>query len=525
MTEDEMRIWNSKGRHMPMMKRDFRSMYVLSVALGGVMPSCSVASNPRPSDAALGESASGGTQSSGDSSLMGGAPVFAGTSAVGGTSGIATGGHDATGGASNSGTVTSSEPTNTGDVLATGGVTSTGGTRANGGTFTTGGNAGTGGSKATGGTSITGGARNAGGSSSSGGVSSTAGTQTTTGGMNSSGGTAATGGSKVAGGGTGNPGVRIVGRTAPGTNGSVRFSWPGVTINARFAGTQVSMDANDGNNKNRFTVVIDNGTPKTVTTTSGQTTLSLATGLTNGTHDLVIWRNTEASPGGITEFTGLSNFGSGGSLLAPPSAQDRRIEVIGDSLSAGAGDEGTSTSCSPNIDAFTNNYLAYGSVAARIVAADVVTLAWSGIGVYRSYSASDPTMPQRYDYAIPNDKTAWDFSKYQPHVVVINLGTNDFGSGNPGQPYVDAYVSFVKHLRSNYADGSFILIDMYGGDRATAINSVIASLKSSGESKVEMLSFASVPNNNTACNQHPNVAAQQAMGNLLATRLKSLMGW
>jgi hypothetical protein len=66
---------------------------------------------------------------------------------------------------------------------------------------------------------------------------------------------------------------------------------------------------------------------------------------------------------------------------------------------------------------------------------------------------------------------------------------------------------------------------MYGGERATAINNVVSALKSGGDSKVEMLSFSSVPNNNTACNQHPNTAAQKAMGDLLAARLKTLMSW
>jgi len=199
--------------------------------------------------------------------------------------------------------------------------------------------------------------------------------------------------------------------------------------------------------------------------------------------------------------------------------------VIGDSLTAGAGVEGTSTSCSPNIDAFTNNYLAYGSVAARALGADVVNIAWSGIGVYRSYSASDPTMPARYDYAIPNDQTPWDFSRFAPHVVVVNLGTNDFGPGDPGKPYVDAYVAFTKHVREKYPSAPFVLIDMYGGERATALQSVISALKDSGETKTSMLSFSSVPNNNTACNQHPNTAAQKAMGDLLAAHLETLLGW
>jgi len=322
----------------------------------------------------------------------------------------------------------------------------------------------------------------------------------------------------------GAPGVRIVGRTAPGTTaGSVRFSWPGVNIGARFVGTQVSMNLDDGANQNRFTVVVDSGQPTTLSTTPGQASLPLATGLTDGSHDLLIWRNTEASIG-VTQFTGLSNFGPGGALLAPGGAPGKRMEVIGDSLSVGAGVEGNAA-CPGGIDAFTDNYLAYGSVAARTVGADVTTIAWSGIGVYRNYDGSTTnTMPMRYPYAIPNDDTAWDFSMYQPGVVVINLGTNDFGAGDPGTPYETAYVAFIKTVRAKYASAHFILIDMYGGNRLTRIEDVVAALKNGGESMVETLSVSSAQNN-LGCNQHPNVAGQAAMGAVLAARLESLMGW
>jgi len=283
------------------------------------------------------------------------------------------------------------------------------------------------------------------------------------------------------------------------------------------------MDLNDGSNKNRFTVVADNGAATTVTTTPGQTTLSLVSGLTDGPHDLLIWRNTEASIG-ITQFTALSNLGAGGALSAPAGSPNKRIEVVGDSLSVGAGVEGNAA-CPGGIDAFTNNYLAYGSVAARAVGADVVTIAWSGIGVYRNYDGSmTDTMPMRYPFAIPNDGTAWDFSLYQPDVVVINLGTNDFGSGDPGTPYETAYAGFVQAIRAKYAKAYFILIDMYGGNRLTRINDVVAALKTAGESKVESLSVSSAQNS-LGCNQHPNVAGQAAMGAVLAARLTSLMGW
>jgi lysophospholipase L1-like esterase len=335
-------------------------------------------------------------------------------------------------------------------------------------------------------------------------------------------------GSGGAGGSQSSPAVRIVGRTGPGGSGSsTEYSWPGVNIQARFSGTQVSMAVSNATGNNRITVVMDGGTPKVMALVSGTSTVSLASGLIDGPHDILIWRNTEASPGGVTTFSGLTAFGSGGALLAPAAAPDRRIEVVGDSLSVGAGVEGDST-CTGGIDAYTDNYLAYGSVAARAVSADVVTIAYSGIGVYRNYGETTPTatsltMPKRYPYALP-DTVLWNFGLYQPQAVIINLGTNDFGSGDPGTPYETAYVSFVQTIRQKYPNTYFILIDMYGGNRLTRLNNVLASLKTNGESRVEVLSLASVQNN-LGCNQHPNVAGQQAMGTTLATRLHVLLGW
>jgi lysophospholipase L1-like esterase len=373
-----------------------------------------------------------------------------------------------------------------------------------------------------------------GGGAASGGAGAVAGRAGAAGSFDSggAGGAVETGGSSGPGGAggadTGSAAPRIVGRTGPGgASGSAQYSWPGVNIQAQFTGTQVSMAVNNATSNNRLTVIVDGGTPRTIAMASGQSTVSLASGLSDGTHGILIWRNTEASPGGTTTFGDLTGLSAGGTLLAPVAPPARRIEVVGDSLSVGAGVEGNAT-CAGGIDAYTNNYLAYGSLAARAVSADVVTIAYSGIGVYRNYGETTPTaasltMPKRYPYAIP-DTVLWDFTRYQPQVVVINLGTNDFGAGDPGTPYETAYVSFVQAIRGKYPGTYFILIDMYGGARLTRINDVLATLRNGGESKVEVLSLSSVQNN-LGCNQHPNVAGQQAMGTALAARLRAVMGW
>jgi lysophospholipase L1-like esterase len=343
----------------------------------------------------------------------------------------------------------------------------------------------------------------------------------TAGGGSVAGGGSAAGSGTAGSGGSASPAVRIVGRTASKGTGT-RFGWPGVALHARFKGTRASIELNDGNAQNAFEVVLDDQPPKKLRTKAGQTSYPLATDLPDGEHRVTVWRSTEVFDTGNTDFLGIGEFGEGGTLLSPPPAPDRRIEVIGDSISVGAGLEGGAANCAANKSS-TDNFYAYGSVAARALGAEVATIAYSGIGVYRSYGGGDPTMPERYDRALPGESGDWDFSKYQPHVVVITLGTNDFGSGNPGQPYVDAYVAFAKHVRSKYPNAHFILAAMYG-NQETPIGNVVNNLKSNGDSKVQLLTFSAVQNNK-GCAQHPDKAAQQAMGELLAARIKVIMSW
>jgi hypothetical protein len=453
---------------------------------------------------------SGSTAGSGGESGTGGASANGSGGATGsGTGGATTGSGGAAAGS--------------GGVASSGGATGTGGSVASGGALGTGsgGASGSGGAGGTGGATGTGGAAGGVAPGTGGGLGGGAAGAIGGGGVGNSGGSSSVGGK---GGDTGAPGVRIVGRTAPGSMGGTRFEWSGSSVSARFMGTQVSAQLNDGNNGNSFEVVIDGANPKKIFSTNAQT-LVLATGLAPGIHQLLFWRDTEANVG-PTEFIGLTNFGMGGALLSPPPAPDRRIEIVGDSFSVGAGIEGGgAVPCSGN--KVENDYLSYGAIAARSVGADLVTIAWSGIGVWRNYGTATPTpttvMPARYDYAIPTDTTTtWDFSKYQPHVVVMNLTNNDFSVGDPGQPYVDAYLKLVKHIRSNYPN-AYIMNTIQWATADTVINSMVATLKAGGDNNVGVFDLRPFANRK-ACD-HPDMPASQAMGDSLATELRRVLGW
>src|SRR6185295_687477 len=105
-----------------------------------------------------------------------------------------------------------------------------------------------------------------------------------------------------------------------------------------------------------------------------KTVYAAATGLPDKEHTLELFKRTEPLVG-TTQFLGLQI--PKGKLLPLPARAKRRIEIVGDSISCGYGNE--SANQNEHFEPKTeNNYLAYGAVAARAVGAEYVSVAWSG---------------------------------------------------------------------------------------------------------------------------------------------------
>jgi hypothetical protein len=298
-------------------------------------------------------------------------------------------------------------------------------------------------------------------------------------------------------------------------------------MQARFSGTEARVHL--GGSDNYFESVVD-GQASKVHYAGGDQTLSLATGLAAGEHEVRLSRITEAFFQSV-QFLGF-DFGTG-ALLAPPPAPTHRIEVVGDSISAGYGDEGTSESCSFSA-ATENHYLTYAAISARNLGADLVTLAWSGIGMYRNTGGdmSSPRMPQRYLLTMPDFTPAWNFAGYVPHLVVINLGTNDFSGGDPGQPFVDAYVGFVADMRGRYPDALIYLATspMLGDPEHTAqrayLQTVIGRRGAQGDSRLKVLEFATQNSaDGLGCDWHPSLVTHQKMATVMSAAIRADLGW
>lgn len=327
---------------------------------------------------------------------------------------------------------------------------------------------------------------------------------------------------------TGEPAVRFIGRVAR-DGETATFAWSGTGIVAAFTGTTVSVQLDDSGS-NQFTVLVDGELQPLLDAQAGSHVYPVASGLAAGRHEVEIYRRTEANQGETT-FEGF-DFGADGQLAAPPTPKSRRLEIVGDSITCGYGNEGADTSCgfSPETE---NHYLTYGAIAARALDAELSTVAWSGKGVVYNYDTdTNSPMPTLYKRVLPNDAgSEWDFS-VKPDAVVINLGTNDFSTdGDPStEQFRDAYVGLVGQIREGAPD-AFILCTvgnmLTGADLDAAragIHAAVDALTTAGDAKIAAWDM-DVPNDDPGCDWHPNLATHELMADALVAELSEHLGW
>ena len=342
----------------------------------------------------------------------------------------------------------------------------------------------------------------------------------------SSGGTGGSAGSGASAGESTTPALHFVGRVDAADPANARFAWSGTGVVARFEGSEVSV--NLGGNQ-QFTVVVDDMVQPKLTATTGMN--ALVSGLAMGEHTVELYRRTEASQG-VATFMGF-DFG-GGTLLAPP-VPTRRIEVIGDSITCGYGDEGPDMNCSFSADT-ENHYLSYAALTARALSAELSTVAWSGKGVVCNYGdASDSCqnpLPTYYDRTLPDDAgSKWDFSRFVPDAVVVNLGTNDFSTdSDPTQEqFESAYRALLERLRAAYPNATILCTNgpmLSGNDLSTLMGYIHNVITALGDEKVS--SFDITPQDGSdgyGCDWHPSLARHEKMAATVTAAIKAKLPW
>lgn len=235
-----------------------------------------------------------------------------------------------------------------------------------------------------------------------------------------------------------------------------------------------------------------------------------------------------------------------GASIKPTEAKAHSIEFIGDSITCGYGvdDEDPTHPFSTDTEDVTK---AYAYKTAQNLDADYSMFSISGWGIISGYSGdgqqkTEQQIPLYYENTgfsyggfgnVKPQDTDWDFSLYQPELVVINLGTNDdsyCGSNEDRkQAYVDGYVEFLKTVRKNNPDARIICaLGIMGDNLYPSVEAAVAKYsEETGDSNISAFHFE--PQNSAvdglAADYHPTDATHTKAAEALTAEIKDIMGW
>lgn len=319
------------------------------------------------------------------------------------------------------------------------------------------------------------------------------------------------------------------------TDSTAELSWPASSIKINFSGTRIRATLKDERADNNYNVIVDNKVVSVLHPLQIKKEYLLAEGLPDGKHTLELFKRTESNMG----KTWFYQFGLGkGAKILPATLMNKhKVEFFGNSISCGYADEDT-TGKDRGTSPYENGYISYAAITARHFNAELHNTSKSGIGVTVSwFPLTMPEMYDRLDATDPNSK--WDFSKYTPDLVIINLFQNDswivnlpnndqfkarFGNTPPTPEFIiNAYSNFVKTVRGKYPKANIICIlgsmdaTKQGSPWPEYIEKAVAGLND------KKIYTHFIPYKNT--NGHPSAKEQQVMADDLISFIEQNIKW
>ncbi|MBD1392134.1 SGNH/GDSL hydrolase family protein [Mucilaginibacter glaciei] len=325
--------------------------------------------------------------------------------------------------------------------------------------------------------------------------------------------------------------VRYTGRI--GMKGdAAELTWTASSVIVNFTGTSAKATLRDDSGNDRIDIVIDDKVTTTLQPTTEKKEYVLAANLPAGKHKLELFKRTEYDMGRLYFYC----LNIDGQLLNPPTYK-YRIEFYGNSITCGYAIEDTAGKDRGSAE-FENGFKAYANQTARNLNAEVNIIAKSGIGVIISWF--NYVMPDIYDRVAANDKQPlWNFKKYTPEVVVVNLFQNDywlianaqheqfkahFGSTPPTPEFIiKGYQDFISKIRIKYPKATIICA--LGSMNATEDKSPMPGYI---EKAVAGLNDRNIITHFFPYKQtpgHPSAKEQTVMAEDLTAFIKSTMKW
>ena len=337
--------------------------------------------------------------------------------------------------------------------------------------------------------------------------------------------------------------IQYVGRISFQNPQRPAFNYPGTQIIAAFEGTQAKVMCKPGSGY--FMAQVDEAEPfKIAFRGRRDSVVNLCTALPQGRHTIRLMYTIEGyelQP----EFWG---FIFDGPVADAPALPQRSIEFIGNSITCGYGNEAMLATDHYSYET-QNHYFSYGQLCARALDAQAYIVARSGIGAYRNYNGPktgtpDNRMDVQYEYTLYAEKSSyrnrskaeaekWDFARFTPDVVCINLGTNDLSTNNYDTKLLkQGYEKLLKMVRRNNPKSKIVFLcgSMLGGKELeickNLLNEVTSEANKAGDSQVYRFDFSPQTGRlKYGADYHPSLWQHELMAAELTAFLRTLMQW
>lgn len=332
--------------------------------------------------------------------------------------------------------------------------------------------------------------------------------------------------------------VKLLGRTCM-VNDTLWFSHSGTGVEFHFRGRQCAFvlcsDSlyNEETHQARFAVYVNDGlvTDDVMDCEEKTITVIESEDGTEAVIRLVKLSESSDSTMGIREIPVDPE-----AVVTPTAKKNLAIEFIGDSITCGYGVDGTlqDTYSTHN----ENVTKAYAYQTAQALDADYSMVSFSGHGIISGYTDSgekrpDQLVPAYYEklgnsYGVFGENIApadvvWDFSKFRPDIVVINLGTNDASYAKDSQEkcreYAREYCRFLGTVREKNPRAAILcVLGLMGQELCEYVEEAAASFRTqTGDSKVYTMKLAvQAPENGVVVDYHPTYASHRQAADAVA---------
>lgn len=302
------------------------------------------------------------------------------------------------------------------------------------------------------------------------------------------------------------PNFRYFGRWDTSNNAQYVSDWGGAYFKIKFTGTTVKIKV--GTNVTSYYAKIDNGAWISKPNVSGTVDLTPIP-LSSGTHTLLVAQGKDYSY--VFTFQGLLLDAS--AVTSVPSTGTDLIEYIGDSITAGYTDAMADVSD-------------YAWLTAEQLGAEHTQIAFPGIALVTGYGVNGNKTGMEDQYfkaqslAFPSSPN-WDFTKYTPKIVVINLGQNDGTAAETDAVFQSHYTNFLAAIRVKFPNAQLFVMRTLWGGRATPTLAAVNARIAAGDTKVHFVDtngwlIPNTPDYTNSSGVHPSNDGQVKVANKLA---------